>query len=131
MQIMKKKMRCLIVDDDKYFILYLKTLFELNGFDVYSSLNAENAVDIIKKQKVNFVISDIHMPEKDGFYLLQEISKESSTKDIPVIVVSNDDSKDVINRIINMGAAGYIRKPFLKKHISYISDMLIHKGTTS
>jgi DNA-binding response OmpR family regulator len=125
---MNKKMKCLIVDDEKYFLLYIKTLFEFNGFDVVTKSNVDDALDVLKTEKVDFVISDLQMPGKDGYCLIEEISKKQQTKDIPIIIVSNDDSKEAVSRVMGMAVAGFIRKPFLKKHIEKIIEFLSIKG---
>jgi len=125
---MNKKMKCLIVDDEKYFLLYIKTLFEFNGFEVVSKSNVDDALDVLSTEKVDFVISVLQMPGKDGYCLIEEIAKKQQTKDIPVIVVSNDDSQDAVSRVMEMGVAGYIRKPFLKSHIEKIIEFLSKKG---
>ena len=121
-------MKCLIVDDEKYFLLYIKTLFEFYGFEVVPKSNVDDALEALTTEKVDFVISDLQMPGKDGFCLIEELARKDSTKDIPVIVVSNDDSQDVVSRVMEMGVAGYIRKPFLKRHIEKINEFLSKKG---
>ena len=124
---MDKKMKCLIVDDEKYFLLYIKTLFEFNGFEVVSSSNVDDALDVLKAEKVDFIISDLQMPVKDGFCLIEEITKDNQIKDIPIIVVTNDDRHNTVNRVMKMGVAGYIRKPFLTNHIKKVTELLSQK----
>lgn len=121
---MNKKKKCLIVDDELFFLKYLKTLFELNNFEVFSSVNASEALEILKKEKVDFIITDIMMPEKDGFWLMEEIRKNSALRDIPVVVVSNNDNHDIVQKVMQLNAAGYIRKPFLKQHIKKVSEFI-------
>ncbi|RLD55598.1 MAG: hypothetical protein DRJ05_12685 [Bacteroidetes bacterium] len=125
---MDKKTKCLVVDDEKHFLLYLEILFEHNGYEVFSSLNVDDALDIIKKEEIEFIISDINMPEKDGFLFLSEIKSNSNTHNIPFLVVSNDDSKGVINRVMDMGAIGFMRKPLLQHHLKKVSEMIAHNN---
>jgi DNA-binding response OmpR family regulator len=125
---MEKKIKCLVVDDEEYFLKYLKFLFEFNGFEVFSSLNVDEALNIVKREKIEFIVSDIYIPGKDGFHLLSELKANIETSDIPVLVVSSDDSKDVMSRALEMGASGYMCKPFLKHHLKKVSDMLAFKN---
>ena len=121
---MERKIKCLVVDDEKHFLQYLKILFEYNGFKVFSSLNVDDALSIVKREKIEFIVSDIYIPGKDGFHFLSELKRNIKTCDIPILVISSDDSRDVVNRAINMGAFGFMRKPFLQHHLKKVSDML-------
>ncbi len=125
---MDKKTKCLVVDDEKHFLLYLKILFEHNGYEVISSSNVDEALHIVKEEEIEFIVSDIHMPEKDGFQFLSELKNNNETKEIPVLIVSSDDSRDVVNRVIDMGAIGFMRKPVLQHHLKKVSEMIAHQN---
>ena len=125
---MDKKTKCLVVDDEKHFLLYLKILFEHNGYEVFSSLNVDDAMNIVKTEKIEFIVSDINMPKKDGFQLLLELKGNDDTRNIPVLFVSNDDGGDIISRVMKMGAVGFMRKPLLQHHLKKVSEMIAHQN---
>ena len=125
---MDKKIKCLLVDDEKHFLLYLKILFEHNGYEVFSSLNVDDALSIVKKEKINFIVSDLYIPGKDGFQFLSELKANKETMDIPVLIISSDDSRDVVDHAMGMGAVGFICKPFLQQHLKKVSEMLAFKN---
>ncbi len=128
---MKKRIKCLLVDDEQYFLNYLKILFELHNFEVLTSPSVDEALDILEKEKVDFIVTDIQMPDKDGFCLIEETQHNKRTKNIPIVVVSNNDSRDVVNKVMHTGVAGFLRKPILKNHIDKIIELLADKDDES
>lgn len=125
---MDKEIKCLIVDNEKYFLKYLEALFEFNGFEVFSSLNVDDALSILKKEKIEFIVFDLYISGKDGFHFLSELKSNIETHDIPVLVISSDDSRDVVNLVMSMGASGYLCKPFLQHHMEKVSKILACKN---
>jgi two-component system chemotaxis response regulator CheY len=69
---------------------------------------------MLKNTKFDFVVSDINMPNMNGFDLLSGIKKDESLKHIPVLMVTAEARKEDIVRAAQDGAAGYIVKPFTK-----------------
>ncbi|OQX78509.1 MAG: hypothetical protein B6D61_05300 [Bacteroidetes bacterium 4484_249] len=118
------KNKCLIVDDEHYFTMYLKILLEKSGFEVTDCLSAKEALEVLKYKSFDLIISDIQMPEMDGFDLLSEIKNNEKTKQIPVLIVSNMDDCKYTERAFKLGAIGYIKKPFLKHHVIRILDIV-------
>ncbi len=125
---MDKRIKCLIVDDEMYFLLYLKILFRHNGYEVFSSSNVDDALRIVKEEKIEFIVSDINMPGKDGFLFLSELKANKETMDIPVLIISSDDSRDVINHVMEMGAVGFLCKPLFQHHLKKISEMIAYQN---
>lgn len=108
-------MKFLIVDDFSTMRRIVRGLLKEIGFN-----NAEEAEDgvialnMLKNAKFDFVVSDINMPNMDGFGLLSAIKKEDSLKHLPVLMVTAEARKEDIVRAAQEGAAGYIVKPFTK-----------------
>ena len=114
----------LIVEDSISQAQQLKFMLEENGFKTISVQNGKQAIDYLKGQKPVMVISDVLMPEMDGYELCELIKKNIDTKDIPVILLTAlSDPHDVI-RGLQAGADNFITKPyneqFLKSRIQYI-----------
>lgn len=114
----------LIVEDSISQAEQLKFMLEENGYKTVSVQNGKQAIDYLQKQKPVMVISDVLMPEMDGYELCERIKKNLVTKDIPVILLTAlSDPHDVI-RGLQAGADNFITKPyneqFLKSRIQYI-----------
>lgn len=108
-------MKFLIVDDFSTMRRIVRGLLKEIGYN-----NAEEAEDgavalnMLKNAKFDFVVSDINMPNMNGFELLAAVKKDESLKHIPVLMVTAEARKEDIVRAAQEGAAGYIVKPFTK-----------------
>lgn len=108
-------MKFLIVDDFSTMRRIVRGLLKESGYN-----NADEAEDgavalqMLKNQKFDFVVSDINMPNMNGFELLSSIKKDDSLKHLPVLMVTAEARKEDIVRAAQDGAAGYIVKPFTK-----------------
>ena len=102
----------LIVDDDPAFLRLIEK--DMEGFsESLNVLTAESAADalaVLKRTYVSFVISDLRMPGVDGFELLAEILKKYP--DVPVYVMTSYDKPKTREVVMKSGAAGYLKKPF-------------------
>ena len=108
-------MKFLIVDDFSTMRRIVRGLLKELGYN-----NAEEAEDgvaalnLLKTTKFDFVVSDINMPNMNGFELLAAIKAEATLKHLPVLMVTAEARKEDIVRAAQDGAAGYIVKPFTK-----------------
>jgi len=108
-------MKFLIVDDFSTMRRIVRGLLKEIGY-----INAEEAEDgavalqMLRNDKFDFVVSDINMPNMNGFDLLAAIKKEDSLRHLPVLMVTAEARKEDIVRAAQEGAAGYIVKPFTK-----------------
>jgi two-component system chemotaxis response regulator CheY len=112
---MSTEMKFLIVDDFSTMRRIVRGLLKEIGYN-----NAEEAEDgavalnMLKNAKFDFVVSDINMPNMNGFELLAAVKAEATLKHIPVLMVTAEARKEDIVRAAQDGAAGYIVKPFTK-----------------
>lgn len=75
------------------------------------------ALEVLKRQKVGLILSDINMPNMDGLQLLSAVKADTAAKDIPVIMVTTEGGSSKVMEAVNLGAAGYVRKPFTAEQI--------------
>lgn len=101
----------LLVDDNKEMVDYLKSNFK-SRFITLTAGNGEEALTILKDQKVDIVLSDVMMPGIDGIKLCELIKKNMQTCHIPVILLSAKGSIEAQTAGIRIGADDYIPKPF-------------------
>lgn len=108
-------MKFLVVDDFSTMRRIVKGLLKEIGYN-----NADEAEDgavalnMLKNNRYDFVVSDINMPNMTGFDLLQAIKADPNLKSLPVLMVTAEARKEDILLAAQIGAAGYIVKPFTK-----------------
>src|SRR5690349_21702213 len=102
----------LIVDDRPENIFSLRTILELNQFQVDTALSGEDALKKILKNTYALIILDVQMPGMDGFEVAETITGLNKTKDTPILFLSavNTDKK-FITKGFESGAVDYITKP--------------------
>jgi two-component system response regulator AdeR len=101
--------RLLIVDDDPTMVSLLKTLLELDGFEVTPSSNPEQVIERIRQVRPDLVIMDVFMSSRDGLELLREVKASAELGHTPVIMTSG---MDVSERALEAGADGFMLKPY-------------------
>ncbi len=110
----------LIVDDSSSMRSVVKKIVGLSGIGVNRLLEAENgrrALEILGDNWVDAVMLDINMPEMNGLELLRKMSEDALLKNIPVVMMSTEASDTHVKTAIELGAKGFIRKPFLPEEV--------------
>jgi two-component system, cell cycle response regulator DivK len=101
----------LVVDDSTTNVVLLEAILDEKGYKIETALNAKEAYSLIEKNTPSLILLDLLMPKISGFDFLEEIRKNSSTKNTPVIVVSALTDEENIEKIMDMGAIDFIKKP--------------------
>ena len=109
----ENKPRILIVDDSEFNRAILKEILE----GTYEIIEADGGKEALHKideygMEISLVLLDIIMPDKDGFDVLKYMKEERLISDIPVIIISSEDSANYIRRAYEMGVSDYINRPF-------------------
>jgi two-component system chemotaxis response regulator CheY len=129
---MPTDLKFLIVDDFSTMRRIVRGLLKEMGCN-----NADEAEDgavalnMLKTTKYDFVVSDINMPNMNGFELLKGIKAEDSLKHIPVLMVTAEARKEDIVLAAQSGAAGYIVKPFTKATLEEKVQKILQKLATT
>lgn len=106
------KKTLLVVEDAPLQAIVLKRFLTMEGYDVVTAKNGKEALDFLKKQKFDLVISDVTMPEMNGFELCHAIKTDLSLRAIPVVLCTAlSDPKDLLKGI-EVGANDYLTKPW-------------------
>ena len=106
----------LIVDDSPVMRVFLRKVVQLTGLPVSEFCEAgdgEAALEALRQRWMDLVLTDINMPRMNGEEFVRQLERDEMLCDIPVIVVSTDASRERMERMIKLGAKGYIPKPFL------------------
>lgn len=103
----------LIVDDHQENLFSLKSLLQLNAYEVDTAASGEEALKKMLRNEYSLIILDVQMPGMDGYEVAEAINSLNKTKDIPIIFLSavNTD-KRFISKGYNSGGADYVTKPF-------------------
>ncbi|KAJ1396284.1 Signal transduction response regulator, receiver domain [Sesbania bispinosa] len=119
-------MRVLAVDDDPTCLMVLETLLRRCQYNVTATKNAISALKLLRENKNRFdlVISDVHMPDMDGFKLLELVGLEM---DLPVIMLSVNDDPKMVMKGITHGACDYLLKPVRIEELQNIWQHVIRR----
>lgn len=124
---MKKSI--LFVDDEKPILNSFKRLFIKTDYNVYLAISAADALSILKKQKIDMIISDVKMPQIDGYSLLNTV-KEKYPNTIRIILSGYIDKKDIIKAVQNNIAKIYLLKPWDNKDLISLVNRLFNVRKT-
>jgi len=106
------KGRILVVDDEIYIVHILDFSLGMEGYEVITALDGEQALEKARAEKPDLIVLDIMMPKLDGYETCKMLKADASTKDIPVILLSAK-GRNVDQKIgFEVGADDYITKPF-------------------
>ena len=112
--------KILIVDDDAILGELLGNMLESNGYSVDCALTGTEGLNYAKRNMRALIVLDIELPDINGIDVLKELKSADETKNIPVLMSSASDLSSALEAAKNIGAAGYITKPFKK-------EIILHK----
>lgn len=125
---MNKEMKFLIVDDFSTMRRIVRNLLKELGYS--NADEAEDGVVALTKLRsggFDFVVSDLNMPNMNGFELLRQIRADPDLKHLPVLLVTAEAKKEDIITAAQLGASGYIVKPFTKATLEEKVTNIINK----
>lgn len=102
--------KILIVEDDRYISKMYQLKLSLDGFDVQLADNGRIGIEKVKEFHPDIVLTDILMPEMDGFDVIKAIKADNEFSNIPILIMSNLGQEDHIKKGLELGALGYIVK---------------------
>ncbi len=109
----------MVVDDSDSIRKFLMFALRARGLKVITATDGMDALEKLPNENVDLIITDLNMPNMDGFELLKTIRENENFKELPVIILSSlSDEKD-IERGLKLGANSYLVKPFDQKRIQY------------
>lgn len=120
-----KDFKILVVDDSTTNVVLLEAILDEKGYQIETALNAKEARNIIDRDKPDLILLDLLMPKISGFEFLEELRKDEETKNTPVIVVSALTDEENVERIMQLGAVDYVKKPIdLQYLVSRVESVL-------
>jgi two-component system chemotaxis response regulator CheY len=110
----------LIVDDSAAIRKILQRVLRQTDLplgEIHEAGDGTEAVEILKTRTFGLVLSDINMPQMDGLQLLARIKEMEHMKNVPVIMITTEGGQGRVMEAVQLGAAGYVRKPFTADQI--------------
>lgn len=104
--------KILVVDDSSTIRSVVKKALENAGFQVISAENGYQALEIMKDQRPDLILSDIEMPVMSGIDLCRTVHKSEDLATIPYVVMSTKNDRAIMRRMLQWGAIAYLTKPF-------------------
>lgn len=104
--------RVLVVDDEPSFCLAIAEILNIAGYEVNRAENVVGAIESLKVQRPDLILTDIMMPDRDGLSFLRQLSSNPDWAGIPAIAVTAKALPEDRNAAFAAGADGYLSKPF-------------------
>ena len=118
-----KKTRLLVVDNEMDVCNFVKSFFEIRGFDVLTALNGDEALKVLDHVKPDLIILDVMMrTDREGIDYLPQVKKKSP--DSRIIIITGVDDKETVEAAKSLGADDYITKPLV---LEYLESTVIGK----
>jgi CheY-like chemotaxis protein len=111
----------LIIEDNKEISENTMEILELAGFAAVSSANGKTGIHMATQLLPDVILCDILMPELNGYEVIKHLKNNPATSKIPFIYVTASAEKSEVNLAMDMGADGYVRKPF---HVNELLDAI-------
>ena len=106
----------LIVDDSPGMRKVIRRVLMLSGFPTALCVEAGDGLEalaVLQREAIDLVLTDINMPNMNGEELIEKLAADPLRRSIPVLVVSTDRSEERLQRMLALGARGYVTKPFV------------------
>ena len=101
----------LLIDDSKTQLLSAKFTLQHGGYRVETVSDPMTALDRIKEVRPDLIITDVNMPGKDGITLVREVRQLAPFSTTPLLVMSTDSQKHLLEQARTAGASGWLMKP--------------------
>lgn len=131
----------MIVDDSPVMRAFVRRTVEVTGFEVSGYLEAGDGREALLKlrssradapsEQIDLILTDINMPVMDGEGLLEELKRDAALSSIPVVVVSTDSTDQRMDKLMQLGARSYVRKPFPPEKLSEVLASIFPELTES
>jgi two-component system, chemotaxis family, chemotaxis protein CheY len=110
----------LVVDDSAAIRKILQRVLRQTGMAIHTIHEAgdgQEALPVLRRNRVGLVLTDINMPKMDGLQLLASLKASAAWRTIPVVMITTEGGETKVSEAVRLGAAGYVRKPFTADQI--------------
>ncbi len=124
------KYRILVIDDDEPIHYLAKNLLG-KEFQLEHARDAQEAIDLLSKRKINLILSDIHMPGLTGLQLLESLKYDRGKKNIPILIMTSKPTVNKEKTALHLGASDFINKELFTSDKSKIVELIRMKLVTN
>ncbi len=117
--------RVLVVDDDAMNREIMEAYLQIEGYEVLLASDGESAVELARVQHPDLIITDVRMPDMDGFTLCAQLKADAELCNVPVIVLSGLSSEEDSARALAAGARAFVSRPFEHKALFALIEALV------
>jgi DNA-binding response OmpR family regulator len=122
-------LKILVVDDSATVRHLIKKFLEGEGYEIVTTSDSEDVVDLIDEINPDLVISDIMMPGMDGYTFVRHIRREKTRESLPVIMMSTKNRETMEDLFLSYGISGYLQKPFEKEELVALIKKALEEKT--
>jgi two-component system chemotaxis response regulator CheY len=109
----------LVAEDSPTVRKFITLALKIQGHKVITSDDGMEALEKLPQQKIDLLITDLNMPNMDGYQLIRAVRGDEAYANLPIIILSSLSSEEDINEGLQAGANSYVIKPFNTKKIQY------------
>ena len=102
--------KILFIEDESALQQILKDILTKKGYEMISALDGEVGLKLAKEKKPDLILLDLILPKLHGLQVLKNLKEDEVTKDIPVVILTNLEQIDDINKALELGAKSYLVK---------------------
>ena len=109
----------LVAEDSSSVRKFITLALKIKGYKVIPTQDGMEALEILPKEKIDLILTDLNMPNMDGLSLIRTVRQNPEYIDLPIIILSSLSADEDVNQGLKAGANSYLIKPFNTKRIQY------------
>jgi type IV pilus assembly protein PilB len=125
-----RKARVLIVEDDRVVTTVVKYFLEMEGFEVVLAKDGLIGLETAKRNPPQVIVTDLNMPGMDGMAMVKALRADALTRDIPIIMLTSEESVDSETLALSLGADDYVHKPVEPRRLAARVKALLARSKT-
>lgn len=114
---MPPKKKILVIDDDQTILKMVQGILKKYDFETIMAETGQDGLETAKTAKPDAILLDFKMPGLNGYEALKQLKKDPLTTDIPVVILTGNNSISEVGRSLELGASDYIVKPFNNENL--------------
>jgi two-component system alkaline phosphatase synthesis response regulator PhoP len=120
----------LIVEDDRIVTTVVKYFLELEGFEVVLAKDGLIGLETAKRNPPQVIVTDLNMPGMDGMEMVKALRADESTRGIPILMLTSEESVDSETLALSLGADDYVHKPVEPRRLAARIKALLARSKT-
>ena len=120
----------LLIDDSPTMRKMIKLALKSLNLTIFESNNGIEGIEILNKEKIDIAMTDLNMPEMNGFDFLRYMRQNENYSNTPVIIVSTENKSEILEEAKKLGIAEYLKKPFNMKELQELISKLLNLNKT-